>query len=154
MDIYRNCFSMWMTNKTNCVINIRNCAIKKYIRNSGVFRGWTWSDAHPPSGRRLIFSACNNLYRKNIGIFPCESSSKESRILSVTATETLNSIMNPIVTSLVPKIVVVVFKILVNSRKLLGFTFYMFSIFIFLKNAQWTVPWRHDKEEELVHLYT
>ena len=39
----------------------------------------------PLSGRRLIFSACGNLYRKNNALFACESSSKESGILSIRA---------------------------------------------------------------------
>ena len=100
-----------------------------HVGVSGVFRGVDMERCPPPSGRRLIFSACVNLYRKNNGLFACESSLKKSRILSITATETLNSITNLIVTSLVTKIVVVIFKILVNSRKL-GFTFFMFSIFL------------------------
>ena len=43
--------------------------------------------------------------------------------LSSTTTDALVSITNLILTSLVPKIVVRVLKILANLRKLLGFTF-------------------------------
>jgi len=34
-------------------------------------------------------------------------------------------------------------KILVNSRKWIGFSFLMFSIFYVLKNAHCTIQWRH-----------
>jgi len=70
-------------------------------------------------------------------------------ILSITAKETLNSIKTLILTSLVPKIFVRVFKILVNSRKLLGFTFSMFSIILCFKRTHselYSVHWRHGTE--------
>src|SRR6218665_1738742 len=47
---------------------------------SGVFRGVDMERCPPPSGRRLIFSACNNLFRENRynGFVAGESSSKGS----------------------------------------------------------------------------
>jgi len=48
------------------------------ITSSGVFTGMDMERCPPPSGRRLIFLACNNLYHENNGLVACEFSSKKS----------------------------------------------------------------------------
>jgi len=78
-------------------------------------------------------------FKGNLGILSIRS----------TATETLNSMlmnlmsMNLMLTSLVPKVLVRVLKVVVNSRKLLDFTFLMFPIF---DVSQRIVQWRHGAE--------
>ena len=72
------------------------------LMHSGVFKGVDMERCPPPCGRRLIFSACSNLYRENNGLLRVEFKGK---FLAIAATDTLNSITNLILTSLVPKIV-------------------------------------------------
>src|SRR6218665_3689239 len=95
----------------------------------------------PPSRRRLIFSACNNLYRENNGLDACESRSKESEIFYLLQPQSLQIGLHiehdyqSDIEEFGPKKSSLEFlKILVNFIYLLGFLhFLMFSYFYVFK---------------------
>ena len=67
----------------------QSSVVRLHYTSSGVFREVDMEQCPPPSGRRLIFSSWNNLYRESIGLVEFKGMLDT---LSITATETLNSI--------------------------------------------------------------
>jgi len=87
----------------------------------------------PPSGRRLIFSACNNLYRENNGLIV---SRVQRKVPIHCSYRDIELDYESDIDKFCPKNRREFLKILVNSRKLLGFHFLSFQFFMFLKHAQ------------------
>ena len=91
----------------------------------------------PPSGRRLIFSACNNLYRENNGLVASRVQRKVRYFIHYSDKD-IELDYESDIEEFCPKIVVRVFQKKFNSRKLLGFTFF-FNVFNFYVFKERTV---------------
>jgi|SRR6218665_223182 len=103
----------------------------------------------PPSGRRLIFLACNNLYRENNGLV----ASRVKRKVPIHSSYRDNELdYESDIDKFGPKNRREFLKILANSRKLLGFSFFKFSIFCVFKERTELNNDAMEQKFKLVHL--